>query len=147
MGEPKGKIYPDVPCTGEAAGPEHIGEVVVEAPPAEIGHDRFGPIPFLDLLKRVRDTIERIVPGDALELPFTLLPHPEEGLLQAVLGVDDFPGVDPANTHRVDGVALEGKDLFNPAVDQLHLHPAASGAYAADAGHPFGLVLVGPFSQ
>jgi hypothetical protein len=61
----------------------------------------------------------------------------KQRLPQAVLGEDDVPGVDAAHTYHINGVAEEGKDLVDLAVDRLHLHPAAIGAYFAYAGHEF----------
>jgi hypothetical protein len=59
--------------------------------------------------------------------------------LQAVFRIDDLLGVESANAHHPDRVALEGGDLFDPAVDQVDVDAAAAGANAAYAGH--GLLL------
>src|SRR5271157_422998 len=43
----------------------------------------------------------------------------------------------PSNTHNANGMAFDGRNFLNLAIDQYHVHTASAWAYPAYAGHCF----------
>jgi hypothetical protein len=60
-------------------------------------------------------------------------------VFQTVGGTHNFPGVNAARADDTPGVILQGGDPVQLAIDQMSVHPTASGADAAHTDDGFSL--------